>query len=554
MLRLASLAVFALACTPDPDTADSDVVALGPDGAWVFEINPLATPEPVPVELPLVADDLDGSLTSAEDDAGVRRLQVLSCEDEGETTVIEGIGMVTRCTLRARANKDERGDFAYDDWDAALAGEYDPDDVHAEVSLYHHASRAYDLVVDPEVGIYDRLPLVHDREGAPVPLTLVANYRAPVPGDGETLGATDQAYHLTADMLAAGMDAFAGLEDIPGDVLTFGQGQRADFAYDGETVYHEFGHVVTWSVGGLQHHVGVDEYGLNNLTPALEQGVTETLVSLTSGRTALFDWLDEVSGAEGYARDLDNDDVYPENMGGIGPFDGMVVAAAHHDAWQLLQQAGVAQPAFVRLLLLTLDANQDPGLNHSFHRWGSLFLESMEAEGLGDQTSAVRGAFEARGLFETERARSVESLLADDAYLVVGGAAQQPWNTWLELELSGQQTAIGTAYVQLELPAGGESLALEGTVVGLTGEMASDPQDWDPLLLLRAGEPVRYEHHEGGGSSVTTDRVVIPDLTVAGDTGSFSVRLTGLDAGQPYYLHLANRGEAAFVLHGITAE
>ena len=28
-----------------------------------------------------------------------------------------------------------------------------------------------------------------------------------------------------------------GLVDIPGDALVFGQGQRADFAYDGETVY-----------------------------------------------------------------------------------------------------------------------------------------------------------------------------------------------------------------------------------------------------------------------------------------------------------------------------
>jgi hypothetical protein len=547
------LLVALAACKPAAETGDS-AATLGPDGAWVFEINPLATPEPVAVDLPLVADDQGGALTSAEDEEGVRRLQVLSCEDEGETTVITGMGMFTICTLRARANKDERGDFGYDDWGPALAGEYDPDDVHAEVSLYHHASRFYDVVVDPDVGLYDRLPLIHDAGGEPVPLTLVANYRAPMPGEGVALEATDQAFHLTADMLAMGMDAFAGLQGIPGDVLAFGQGRQADFAYDGETVYHELGHVVTWSVGGLQHHVGVDEYGLNNLTPALEQGVTETLVSLTSGRTSLFDWLDEVSGAEGYARDLDNADVYPDNMGGIGPFDGMVVAAAHHDAWVALQAAGLDRAGFVRLLLLTLEANQEPDLNHSFHRWAELFLETLEAEGHGTELDTVRALFEARGLFETVRARSLASLQADGAYLVVGGAAQEPWNTWIEATLGGQDSAIGTAYVQIELPTGVDSLSLEGSVMGLAGEMASDPQGWDPLLLVRAGEPVHYEHQEGGGATVTTDRVVTPDLITQGDGASLSVRLEGLDAGQPHYLHIVNRGEAAFLLHGLTVE
>jgi hypothetical protein len=89
-----------------------------------------------------------------------------------------GMGVVRVCTLRQRASKLGQGDFANEDWDPALAGEYDPEDVYAEVSLYHHASRLCDIVV--------------------------ANYPAPVPGEDCPLEATDLAMHLTADML--GMD------------------------------------------------------------------------------------------------------------------------------------------------------------------------------------------------------------------------------------------------------------------------------------------------------------------------------------------------------------
>lgn len=544
-------ALVLLACTPPADTGDSvaEPVDLGPDAARVFELNPLATPEPVDVVLSGVADDLDGGLTSAEDAVGVRRLQVVSCVDEGETSYIMGMGVVRVCTLRQRASKLEHGDFVYEDWDDALAGAYDPEDVHAEVSLYHHASRLYDLVVDPDVGLYERLPLVHEVEGQPVPLTLVANYRAPVTGEDSPLDATDLAMHLTADMLGMGMDSYAGLLDIPGDVLAFGQGAQADFAYDGETVYHELGHVVTWSIGGLQHHIHADAYGLNNLTPALEQGVTETLVSLTSGRTALFDWLDDISGDAGYARDLGNDDVYPENMGGNGPFDGMVVAAAHHDAWQHLQQAaGLERAGFVRLLLLSLEANVEPELDHSFHRWAKIFLGVMEAEGLGEHVEGVRALFDARGLLETVRARSLEGLAVQDAWLVVGGAAQAAWNTWLEAEIEGEQAAIGTAYVQAWAPAGASAVELEATLMGVSGEMASDPMDWDPLLLVRAGEPVHYEHHDDGTTTITADRVVTPELSWGASSATATWTVEGLDAGQAVYTHVINRGDAAFVL------
>ncbi len=554
------LLIAALAgCTPPEEPGDTATppMDLGSDAARIFAINPLATPEPEDVVLPWVADDQGGTLASEEDEAGVRRLRVFSCVDEGETEWVMGYGTLRVCTLRQRANKDADGDFTYEDWDAAVEGSYDPDDVHAEVSLYWHASRAYDLVTAPEVGLYDRLPVIHEAGGEVVPLNLVANYHAPSLGEDTPLAPTAQAFHLTDAYLQLGMDAFSGLLGFRGDVLAFGQGEQADFAYDGETVYHEFGHVVTWSVGGLQYDVGADEQGQHNLTPSLEQGVTETLVSVLSGRTALFDYIDQTTVTGGYARDLDNDDVYPETMGGISPYDGMVVAAAHHDLWLHLQgAAGLDLYGFTRLLLLALEANVEPDLDHSFHRWAEVLLDSMEAEGLHDHVEEARAILEQRGLFETLRARSLEGLLAGDAYLVVGGAAQAAWNSWLDAEIEGEDTALATAAVQTwtELEATTTRLEIEASLMTMSGEMASDPTDWDPLLLLRAGEPVHYDHTDGR-TTITADAVVAPELDKSGDTATATWTLEALEPGQRLYLHVVNRGDASFVmfLQSVTA-
>ena len=73
------------------------------DEAMIFSINPVATPTLTSVQLP-VADDGDGSLISPTDSSGLRRIQVLSCLDQGETNTINvGAGPVTQriCTLRS---------------------------------------------------------------------------------------------------------------------------------------------------------------------------------------------------------------------------------------------------------------------------------------------------------------------------------------------------------------------------------------------------------------------------------------------------------------------
>ncbi len=106
-----SLAVLCLMGCPtgDPDgdpPGDDDDSAdpVGPDRAWIFSIDPVATPDPVEVQLAWVADDSGGSLTAAEDHAGIRKIVATSCIDEGRTNTPMGMGEQRVCTLRQLAN------------------------------------------------------------------------------------------------------------------------------------------------------------------------------------------------------------------------------------------------------------------------------------------------------------------------------------------------------------------------------------------------------------------------------------------------------------------
>lgn len=160
---------------------------------------------------------------------------------------------------------------------------------------------------------------------------------------------------------------------------------------------------------------------------------------------------------------------------------------------------------------------------------------------------AARALLTARGMYATERARSLEGAL--DGVLLVSGAVQAPWNTWLEGDLGDGPQAFATAFVQLvsapDEDLGARELSMD--LAGMSGEMASDPTDWQPLLLLRDGAPVRYEEQCDGTWAVTADEV-LPAILDQGPAGTRARwTLPAQDLGQRRYLHLVNMGDAAFL-------
>ena len=331
---------------PDPPT----------NTATVFPINPVATPDMIEVNL-AVADDRGGVLVSPEVKS-LRRLKVYSCADEGATNTINiGNGPETQriCTLVQRANKEENHNFVYDDYVKAVAGEFDPDDSHAEVEAFYHASKFYDFFTDPAVGVFDTIPNRHGDDNAPI--NLVVNFQLPTPEGSAALQPLSMAMYLPRDILAMGMGAIYGLTGPTGDIIVLGQGSKADFAYDGETIYHEMGHLMNQALVNLSNTISFDRWGMSALENALEQGLAETMTSLVCGKSGLFDYIDLQAGP-GFFRDADNDLTYPEDYRGIDQGDAMILAGAMWDIFALLRDAGLSNARVTRVLLLAITSLQ----------------------------------------------------------------------------------------------------------------------------------------------------------------------------------------------------
>jgi hypothetical protein len=530
-----------------PDAGPDAAPPLDPNTALVFLIDPVATPEATDVVLAGVADDAGGSLTSTADASGVRRLRVLSCLDEGDTIQIPGSGPSRICTLRPRANKDEHGSFVYPDWDADVTGDGSPDDVHAEVSLYYHAQRMYDLLTAPEVGVFPLLPGRHWVDGEPVPLNLVANYRLPAPASATELAPAGVAFFIPSEWMQMGMSTFQGLQGYDGDFLVFGQGGRTDFGYDGDTVYHEFGHAVTWATAQLES-MAPDALGLTHLGGAVDEGLADTFAFLVSGNPRLYAYLDARTGG-GFGVDVDEDFLYPQDLHGLQVADGRILASANRAVLQLLaDRAGIDVAGFTRLVLLTLERLAARPLWSSLAPWSDALLAVLADEGLDTLVPDVRDLLHSRGLGEVERAVDVTSWTGtSDQFLVTGGAIDEPWNTYLEVEDASGWVRISPATVQLVVvpPAGADQVVLDAVIHPWGNSFPATVDDLDYRLYVHAGSPVTYTATTGQRVVVDRDTTLVPTVGPGANSASISFTVTGLTPGTPTYLHLVNYGDAA---------
>lgn len=529
----------------DPDQSETDSPT---NRALVFPIDPVATPEPVYTTLR--ADESSGALLSPADTNKLRRLAVYSCADLGATNTINiGQGPVSQriCTLVQRADKMTHGDYVYDDYANAVSGGFDPDDTHAEIEAFFHAAKFYEFFTSPEVGLFDTIPNAHGDGN--LPINLVTNYQMPAPASSQALLPTRSAMYFPRENLAMGMGMVYGLTGVSGDIIALGQGIHADFAYDGQTIYHEMGHLMNRALSNLKYTITLDSYGMNALENALEQGLAETMTFLVSDRSGMFRYIDRLEGP-GFFRDADNDLSYPADYCGKDQADAMILAGAMWEVYGALQSEGVTTPQFTRLLLLsmqTLDANT---AELSFADWADAFLADMEMEGRAAQKTAVAAIFEKRGLFISERVRPLPANSAG-IVLYIGGAYKAMWNTVLTLDLDTGDLPVSTALVQLKAGPFDHDTActLSAKPNALSGSESMYPSvdDWDLRLFARSAEPIRYETVSSWRARVAYDTQI---EALTDGTGSVSFPLT-FSAGKALYLHLVNAGDSPIFLTSI---
>lgn len=168
--------------------------------------------------------------------------------------------------------------------------------------------------------------------------------------------------------------------------LIFGQGER-DFAYDGDVVYHEFGHGVVDQTAGLSGVVAVP-WGLSYDPLALNEGTADYFSATVSGDPELAEYLaTAIFGGEFASRSADNDLRCPNDLFGEGHYDGRIWNAT---GWDIREAIGAAKAD--ALVYAALNTFSDAA---NFDEAGLALLSTATAlETMGVLTGADRETIE----------------------------------------------------------------------------------------------------------------------------------------------------------------
>lgn len=249
------------------------VVPLGLDALGrVFPHNPtsdaMVTMDLPLVDLPASATTLDGS-----------HLRVESCD---QTSAMCAGSL-------ARATADVDGNFLYDPDLRAY------DDAFAEVSAYYHGSLA--------VAYFDTAHSFTWTCGSATRMDVAVNY--------------SDAPHVPYEnaMFIPGSRSTCGQ-------LVFGQGALHDYAYDGDVVYHEYGHAVTDAISMLGFFATGPS---DNYQPlGINEGTSDYWAATIQGDPLVGESIGSVEGFMGSLRGLEDMVVCPNDLIGEGHMDGRI--------------------------------------------------------------------------------------------------------------------------------------------------------------------------------------------------------------------------------------
>lgn len=299
------------------------------------------------------------------------------------------------CDIEQLATADGNGDFlAYEPSDTAgaMASRSDP---FSEVSMYYHAAKAYDffrtLQGDPNAQVVDDKPL-----------RVVANLQLPAGiASGNLAAAADPNTPLDTfsnaffSPAAGGLGAiFQQLYGLKGGGLWFGQGPQRDYAYDGDVVYHEFGHAVvdhTIKLGAWH----VDTRGAIDSPGAMNEALADYFSSAITGDPDIGEYASkDISQNAGVLRTLANQDACPGAVIGEVHFDSTLFSGALWTARTTVAEADRGK--FDAALYKALRTNPGRG-DLGYDDLAKLFLATLTTD-LPAGATALDTAMKARGI------------------------------------------------------------------------------------------------------------------------------------------------------------
>lgn len=494
-----------------------------------YEFNPTKTP--ALATFPLAIAPVGDTLTSP-------FLESSNCIDKKTVKPVKMFGFDMNlhvCDLEQTAKADANGDFLFDPADdpGSVAAR---EDAFSEASIYYHASKAYaffrGLQGDPEAQV------VVDK-----PLKVIANLQVPAGvASGNLAAASDPNKPLDPFQNAffspagGGLGAlFQQLYGFDAGALWFGQGPNRDYAYDGDVVYHEFGHAVVDATVklGAWH---VDARGAIDAPGAMNEGLADYFSSAITGDPDVGEYASkDFSDGGSVIRSLANDDACPTAVIGEVHFDSTLFSGA---LWQA--RASLAEgdrTKFDAALYKALRTNPGKGEDLGYDDMAKLLLATLATD-LPAGAAALEKAMTDRGVLP-----ACERIRAFDGAAIVSPEERFGFASPGVPVVGLKGIAPGILQVMAKLPPGATRVTLTFTA----SEGAGAPTDllggggtpFTPVVLAKFGQPITWDAKakKPHDADVTVDAAGTKTRTAAIDVPEG----TTADA---VYLQIANTGDA----------
>lgn len=342
--------------------------------ATVHPFNPVATPTTESVILE--------ALTPGATTLTTELIKVQNCVDK--QTLSGGQFKIHVCEMEQKAVADAQGDFPY-----VYEGDTWLEDEHAEVAFFYHATKVYSHMQSLGLPALDAKPL-----NGIVNLRMPQGYSnfdfSKMKDTSLPLEPYNNAFYSPQSPFGSGFGP-------KGEGLWFGQGTYADFAYDGDVVYHEFGHAVMGHTIDFSHYWHVDEQGATVAPGAMNEGLADYFSSAITGDGNVGEYgaKNVTAGFGGVIRSLDNDHSCPGQLSGEVHTDSTLFSGALWSVRKTLPDANrVELDAAVLAALMTA-----PSGDLGYEDLAELIAAAVETSPLGATgAKAVRDEFTKRGV------------------------------------------------------------------------------------------------------------------------------------------------------------
>ncbi len=583
--------------------ADPVDPATATDKAKIWEFNPVVTKDLIEVDLPWVApyddSDLDeeqlGFLTTDKDSEGIRKIKSFNCPDKGEKVSLEEmIGFaitVPMCSPTQLANKLDNGSFIYDDCEDGhefVTDNMTEDKIDrcAEISMYYHASKIYGFIRGLYKDINSKGEFYLQNNDADRPLNVIGNFQMPDTSDLQAImGGTAKLVPMDNAFFSQDNPQIGGLLGkfgVKGDILVFGQGTKGDFGFDGDVIYHEFGHATIYTAGiaGMEF---TDKYGISNEPGSVHEGIADTFAFLMTDNTCTGEYASEAivkwATSQGGMVEMDSEgtgdskvycmrtalneySVFEDFIGEVH-WDGQPLLAANWAIYKLIKgtdkDTAVQRENLMKLILKTLYSIGTA--DASFKLWAETFMDEV---GKDDNFKAHKTEIEKilndRNFFEEKRARSANKTVTR-TYIGAGGTASEDdpmggGGGGIPIYEDKEDINVGPSYLQFyfDVPENADENGLKitasvaadsgGSMIGGMGGGGTPVVE----VYYRKGAPVEYVT---GEKSMKIE--ALKDGKVEAD-GTGSIKnwgIAGVEKGVRYYFQFINTAAAAGVITNI---